>query len=67
MTTIQINGENKQVEQGCTVETLLATLGLSDKRLAVEINRQIVPRSSYPSQILNDSDVIEIVHAIGGG
>jgi len=49
------------------VEHLLETLALSGKRVAVEKNGEIVPRSRYPSTRLSDGDALEIVVAVGGG
>jgi len=42
-------------------------MGLSGRRLAMEVNREIVPRSEYAEHVLHDGDQVEIVHAIGGG
>ena len=64
---IILNGENKQLDSGTHVEKLLQILDLSDKRLAVEINEQIIPRSDFSSYALQESDKVEIVQAIGGG
>lgn len=67
MTTIILNGDNKQIDSNITIEQLLQNLDLSDKRLAVEINQQIIPRSSFGSHKLEEQDKVEIVQAIGGG
>jgi thiamine biosynthesis protein ThiS len=65
---IILNGESHEVRQDCTVADLLAALNLTHgKRLAVEVNQEIVPRSQFESQRLNSGDRVEIVHAIGGG
>jgi len=64
---IILNGENKQLDSGTNIEQLLQVLDLSDKRLAVEINEQIIPRSDFSSHALQESDKVEIVQAIGGG
>lgn len=64
---IIVNGEPMQVAEDINAAELLDLLGLANKRLALEINRQIVPRSAYACQRLRDNDRIEIVHAIGGG
>ena len=61
-----INGEQTTLTDVNTVETLIEHLELSG-RIAIEINRQIVPRAEYATHHLADGDVIEIVHAIGGG
>ncbi len=67
MTTIILNGENKQIDKETNIEQLLLSLDLSNKRLAVEINQQIIPRSNFSSHRLNELDKVEIVQAIGGG
>ena len=67
MTTIILNGENKKVDSDTTIEQLLLSLGLENKRLAVEINQEIIPRSHFDDCTLTELDQVEIVQAIGGG
>ncbi len=67
MTKITLNGENKKVDNDTTIEQLLLSLGLENKRLAVEINQAIIPRSHFDSHTLTELDQVEIVQAIGGG
>ena len=64
---ISLNGEQKTVEPDLTLAQLIEQLGLTGKRLAAEINHEIIPRSAHSSHVLKDGDVLEIVHAIGGG
>lgn len=64
---ILFNGEAKLVPAGVTITQLIEMLELSGKRLAVEINEEIVPRSHYAAYQIQADDRIEIVHAIGGG
>lgn len=64
---ILINGETRQVQDACTVAELLDALALSGKRLAFEVNLEIVPRGEYARHTLVEGDRVEIVHAIGGG
>ncbi len=64
---IYINGEVRQVAPGISVAQLLASLDCAGRRVAVEVNRDIVPRSGYETRVVNPGDQIEIVHAIGGG
>lgn len=64
---VTVNGEPRGLETGIRLDQLLDELDLSGKRLAIELNREIVPRSQFADTRLNDGDVIEIVHAIGGG
>jgi len=62
-----VNGDDKTLNPGATVADLVHLLSLEGKRIAVELNMEIVPRSEHPTTILNQGDNLEIVHAIGGG
>ncbi|TBU94838.1 sulfur carrier protein ThiS [Stutzerimonas kirkiae] len=64
---IQLNGEPYSLDPGQTVADLLQNLGLVGRRLAVELNVDIVPRSQHAVTVLQEGDQVEIVHAIGGG
>jgi thiazole synthase len=64
---ITINGEAKSFVATLTVEQLLGEIGLDHRKVAVELNLEIVPKSSYPKTTINDGDKFEIVHFIGGG
>lgn len=64
---IQLNGEDREIPDNSTALDLVEQLGLGGKRLAMEVNREIVPRSTYATTTLKQGDEIEIVHAIGGG
>ena len=64
---IQLNGELYTLENVQSVAGLLEHLQLAGRRVAVELNFEIVPRSKYESTLLKENDSIEIVHAIGGG
>ncbi len=64
---IILNGEPHELPDGATAEQLVESLGLTGRRIAMELNREIVPRSSYAATSLNEGDKVEIVHAIGGG
>ena len=64
---IILNGEEKTVADDTTAATLVEQLGLAGRRIAMEVNREIVPRSTFESHALNNGDTVEIVHAIGGG
>ncbi|MCC4310001.1 sulfur carrier protein ThiS [Alcanivorax marinus] len=66
MTSLTVNGDPMTLE-GTTVADLVAQLQLQGRRLAVEVNRDIVPKSEHGQHRLKDGDVVEIVHAIGGG
>lgn len=62
-----MNGEVRQVPEDMTVAQLLEDMVLTGKRLAVEVNLEIVPRSTHGVRKLQAGDRVEIVHAIGGG
>jgi len=64
---ISINGEQRTLEEGLTLQQLIAMLELENKRLAIEVNQEIVPRSEHASYTLKQNDKVEIVQAIGGG
>jgi len=64
---IQLNGEPTPLAKPCSVAELLAELGLADKRVAVEINGEIVPRSQQTERMIAPNDNVEIVVAVGGG
>lgn len=64
---IHLNGELRQIEPALSLIELLAAEGLAERRVAVEVNGEIVPRSQHATHPLQDGDVVEIVHALGGG
>lgn len=64
---ITVNGEPRQVPGPATVASLLALIGLDTRKVAVERNLEIVPRSTYAATALAAGDQLEIVHFIGGG
>jgi sulfur carrier protein len=64
---IILNGEEKVLDGPRTVSDLLVEIGLRDRRVAVEVNREIVPRSRHAEHELNNDDRVEVVRAIGGG
>jgi len=64
---IIVNGEQRQVPDTYTAAQLVEAMGLSGQRIAMEVNLEIVPRSTYESHTLQPGDRIEVVHAVGGG
>src|SRR4051812_12195442 len=64
---VTINGETRPISAPQSVKVLLETLGLDSRKVAVELNREIVPRSAYDATAVADGDALEIVHFIGGG
>ena len=67
MITISINGAMRQLPDSTGVAALIEEMGLTGKRIALERNGEIVPRSSFHSQQLADDDKLEVVVAVGGG
>ena len=65
--SLVVNGERQRAPDGCTVEQLITLLGLQEKRIAVAVNRDVVPRSAFPAHSLATGDQIEILEAVGGG
>ena len=64
---IEVNGQGRDVSDGATVAALLAELGVGGARVAVERNREIVPRAEHGSVQLAEGDVLEVVTFVGGG
>lgn len=64
---VQVNGEARSIDDDATLGQLLEQLSLTGGRIAVEVNRDIVPRSEHAQYRLTDGDRIEVVQAIGGG
>ena len=67
MLDVIVNGESKTLSGPVSVKQLIQDMGLLDKRIAIEINGEIVPASQHSSVQLSSGDNIEIVGAIGGG
>jgi len=67
MHTIVLNGQPRNCAPGRTLRDLLDEAGYGQRRVAVEINREIVPKSEHAQREIRDGDRIEIVNAIGGG
>ncbi|MCW4151986.1 sulfur carrier protein ThiS [Halomonas sp. 18H] len=64
---VQLNGEATQLKDDLSVSQLIEHLGLADRRIAVEVNEAIVPKSAHGRTHLAEGDRVEVVHAIGGG
>jgi len=63
-----INGEDHDdLPDGLTVAMLIAHLGLPKRKIAIERNLEVIPKSTFGEVILNDHDKLEIIHFIGGG
>lgn len=64
---ITINGEPRELTGNLTLADLVESLELTGQRIAVEVNEELVPRSTFTQHPIREGDQIEIVHAIGGG
>lgn len=64
---VLINGQEREIPQPCTVSELVEHLRLGLRGVAVEINRQIIPRSEFETRSLADADQVEILRMVGGG
>lgn len=64
---IVVNEETREVPEGTTVAGLVEQLRLPAERLALELNRAVVPRAEWPGTVLSEGDRVEIVHFVGGG
>jgi len=62
-----VNGEPKTLTEGLSVAGLLTELGMTGRRIALELNGEILPRSEFGQTMLSGGDTLEIVQAIGGG
>lgn len=67
MIRVTVNGESMQLYSPDTISELLKTLRMENRRIAVELNRQIVPQSLHTTTSIREGDKIEIITAIGGG
>lgn len=64
---VLINGETRALPEGATLQDVIDLLQLQGRRLAIEVNTEIIPRSRHDGHRLREGDRVEIVHAIGGG
>ena len=64
---IIINGEKKEISANTTVSALLSELKIDPRKIALERNLQLIPRTTFDNASLNDGDEIEIINFVGGG
>ena len=64
---IQVNGEDREISQEFSLQSLLTELQLNPLQVAVEVNMQLVPRDDHAEYILREGDTLEIVTLVGGG
>ena len=62
-----MNDETRTLPSDATVADLVAALGLASRRIAVEVNRAVVPRATYGDMVLRHGDAVEVIHFVGGG
>ncbi len=64
---IKVNGEEREILSPLSIQQYLESLGLSERRVVIEYNGEILSRESWETTILGDGDKLEIVHFVGGG
>jgi sulfur carrier protein len=64
---IVVNGSPTDVSEDTSMSVLIERLGLVGRRIAVEVNEELVPRSRFDAQTFSEGDRVEIIHAVGGG
>ena len=64
---IKLNGEIKEVADGITIQSLLDSLSIKILGIAIDVNREIVPKRLFAETALRDGDAVEIVRMVGGG
>ena len=67
MITIHLNGETREISQETDLEALVEQLSLAAKRVAVELNGNVIRRVDWPQTTVDNGDKIEVVHFVGGG
>ncbi|MBI2411845.1 MAG: sulfur carrier protein ThiS [Deltaproteobacteria bacterium] len=64
---VKVNGEDRETTAGATLKALLESLDIRPEGIAVEVNREIVPKRTWGDAVLKDGDAIEVVRMTGGG
>ena len=64
---LQVNGEELEISDNTTISQLVKELGCENQRIALEVNENIIPKSTHQEFILNAGDKVEIIKAVGGG
>jgi len=64
---IIVNGEEISLPEDSNIQDLITLLGYSNKRIAIEINEAIIPKSKHQSHLLESLDRVEVINAVGGG
>jgi len=64
---VKVNGEERQIEQGSTLQKLIEELGVAEKVMAAAVNMEIVKKEQWPEHKLQERDRVELLHFVGGG
>jgi len=64
---VKVNGEERQIEQGSTLQKLIEELGVAEKVMAAAVNMEIVKKEHWPEHKLQERDRVELLHFVGGG
>ena len=67
MITIYLNGEAREIPAETDLVQLLEVFSLPSKRIAIELNNNVIRRSDWPATIIHEGDKLEVVHFVGGG
>lgn len=67
MMTLTVNGQTQTHDEGATIASLIESMGLKGRPIAVEVNRDVVPRRAHETTRLHEGDVVELVTLVGGG
>lgn len=67
MSHIVLNGETYKLKSLCTLQSLIESLGIANKAMAIAVNTQVVKKASWESYMLKDGDEVEILDFVGGG
>ena len=67
MIEVKVNGEERQIEQGSTLQKLIEELGVGEKVMAAAVNMEIVKKEQWPEHKLQERDRVELLHFVGGG
>ena len=62
-----LNGKHTKLDNNLTAQQLISNMGYQDKRIALEINGEVTPKSEYSNKIIVENDKVEIIVAVGGG
>jgi len=62
-----LNGKHTKLDNNLTAQQLISNMGYQDKRIALEINGEVTPKSEYSNKIIMENDKVEIIFAVGGG